>query len=262
MPKSANFMKIKTEKIPLKNGMMIRRPADMRSLLNYNILGLVNQAHRSGPLDMPELHCDTKLLPDYLALYGQPSLYHKTPLTAVCFYSYDREFDGPNGLFEAIYYNNNKRLDFFKKRFADIKIFIAPDYSVFGDIHKIENFYRIWKARIVALWFILELHAIVIPNVSYADENTFPLYFSGLENCHVIAMSAKGHIRYPNERKLFEAAIHYAVDHLPLKAIVVYSVCGKDETCLQSFRYALDQDIKIIIPANTLRDRNMLRRRV
>jgi hypothetical protein len=72
-------------------------------------------------------------------------------------------------------------------------------------------------------------------------------------------MNAKSHIRYKAERKLFEKAIRYAVDHLPLKAIIVYSVCGKDETCLKSFDYARNHGIKIIIPENTLRNRNMKR---
>lgn len=234
-------------------------PEDMRHLLNYNILKLLNQTHRCGPLDMPELHCDTKIFPDYLALYKEKSLYHITPLTAVCFYSFDIEFDGRNGLFWAIYFDDTKRLSYYKNRFKNINFFISPDYSVFGDIHKIENLYRIFRARIVALWFSLELHAIVIPNVSYADPANFPIYFNGLENCSVIAMNAKSHIRYKAERKLFEKAIRYAVDHLPLKAIIVYSVCGKDETCLKSFDYARNHGIKIIIPENTLRNRNMKR---
>jgi hypothetical protein len=244
----------------LSDGNYVRVPRDMCHLLNYNILKLLNRAQRTGPLDMPELHCDTRVFPDYLALYREQSQYHATPLTAVCFYSFDNEFDGPNGLYSAIYYDNKSRLEYFKKRFKNVRFFISPDYSVFGDIHVMENLYRIFKARIVALWFSLELHTVVIPNASYADPDSFSTYFSGLEKCSVIAMSAKSHIRYPSERKLFEKAIQYAVDQLPLKAIVVYSVCGKDETCLKSFDYAIKRGIRVIIPDNTLRSRNMNRR--
>lgn len=253
-------MKNLTKIVPLEDGTSVRMPEDMCHLLNYNILKLLNRAQRCGPLDMPELHCDTRVFPDYLALYSQKSLYHTSPMTAVCFYSFDIEFDGRNGLFWAIYFDDKKRLDYFKKRFENIKFFISPDYSVFGDIHKMENLYRIFRARIVALWFSLELHAVVIPNASYVGQESFSIYFSGLEKCSVIAMSAKSHIRYASERKLFEAAIRYAVDNLPLKAIIVYSACGKDETCLKSFSYALDHGVKVIIPDNTLRNRNMQRR--
>lgn len=253
-------MKKTTKKVKTADGTCIRTPKDMCYLLNYNVLLLLNRTHRCGPLDMPELHCDTKIFPDHLALYKQKSLYHTTPMTAICFYSFDIEFDGRNGLFWAIYFNDKKRLSYFKKRFENVKFFISPDYSVFGDVHKMENLYRIFRSRIVALWFSLELHAVVIPNVSYADSESFPLYFSGLEQCSVIAMNAKSHIRYASERKLFEKAIHYAVDNLPLKAIVVYSACGKDETCLKSFKYALNHGVKVIIPDNTLRNRNMNKR--
>lgn len=253
-------MKAKTKLVPQKDGTYTRMPVDMCHLLNYNILKLLNRSQRCGPLDMPELHCNTTVFPDYLALYRQKSLYHVSPLTAVCFYSFDIEFDGRDGLFWAIYFDDKKRLSYFKKRFENIKFFISPDYSVFGDIHKMENLYRIFRARIVALWLSLELHAVVIPNVSYADASSFPLYFSGLEKCSVIAMNAKSHIKYVSERRLFEKAIHYAVDNLPLKTIIVYSACGKDETCLKSFEYALNHGIKIIIPDNTLRNRNMNRR--
>ncbi len=175
-------MKKLTKRVPQEDGTSVRMPEDMCHLLNYNILKLLNRAKRCGPFDMPELYCNTKVFPDYLALYSQKSLYHTSPMTAVCFYSFDIEFDGRNGLFWAIYFDDKKRLAYFKNRFKNVRFFISPDYSVFGDIHKMENLYRIFRARIVALWFSLELHAVVIPNASYSDSESFSVYFSGLEN--------------------------------------------------------------------------------
>ena len=236
-----------------------REPVDMRMLLNYNILNLLNRTGRDGPLDMPVLYCDTNVYPDYLALYNQPGYYTRGERTCVCFYQYDSEFDGKDGLFWAIYFNDNERLAYFKERFKGVRFFIGPDHSVFGDIHKIENYYRILRARIICLWFSIELGAIVIPNVSYTQENDFPIYFSGLTQCSVVAFSTKCHVRYPKERKLLIAAVKYAVDHLPLKTIVVYSVCGMDETTLKLFQYASDRGIQIIIPNNSLRESNMRR---
>lgn len=113
-----------------------------------------------------------------------------------------------------------------------------------------------WKARIVTLWFILELNAVAIPNITYVSEDSFPFFFSGIENCEVVAFSTKGHIRRSVERNLLKAAVKYAVDNLPLKIIVVYSVCGKDSTSLKLFQYAIDHGIKVVIPDNTLRERN------
>lgn len=177
----------------------------------------------------------------------------------MCFYAYDNSFDGLNGLFNAIYYKNKKLLAKYKERFRDVRFFISPDYSQFGDIQAIENMYRLWKARIVTLWFIVEMHAIAIPNITYISQSTLPFFFTGLTTCSVVAFSTKGHVRYARERKLLKEAVKYAVDLLPLETIVVYSVTGKDETSLKLFKHAIDKGIKVVIPDNELRSRNQQR---
>lgn len=252
-------MKKKFKQIFLDDGTVVRAPEDMKKYLNYNILNLLNKTHRSGPLDMPVLYCNIKAYPDYLALYSQKSLYKMSKRTAVCFYQFDNEFDGKTGLFWAIYNNDTRRLEEFKLRFKTIKYFIGPDYSTFGDIHAIENYYRVFRARVVCLWFTFELGAVVIPNISYAKTEQLPMFLCGLEECNVIAINAKGHVRYARERRLLKDVIKYVCDNLPLKAIIVYSACGNDSTCLDLFNYAQEKNIQIIIPGNTLRDRNMER---
>ncbi len=254
-------MKQITCKVKNNDGSVSRKQEDMYRLLNHNIQRLLNQAERTGEFGFPVLYCNTDVFPDYLALYNQPGYYHKTKNTGICFYSYDISFDDIHGLFNAIYYGDKKLLAYYKDRFAGVKFFVSPDYSLFGDIQKIENLERVWKARIVALWFILELHAVMIPNIMYYSEDSLPITCCGLEKCHVVAFSAKGHVRYAAERALTKAAVKYVVEHLPLKAIVVYSACGNDENCLELFQYAISHGIKIIIPSNSLRDRNIERRR-
>lgn len=249
-----------TQKVYLEDGTQARENRDMYKLLNHNIQRLLNQAERAGEYGFPVLHCNTDVFPDYLALFCQPGYYHKTKNSGVCFYSYDISFDDIHGLFNAIYYGDRKLLEYYKERFRGVKFFITPDYSVFGDIQKVENLQRIWKARIVALWFIIELHAVVIPNIMYYSEESLPITCCGLEKCSVVAFSAKGHVRYATERRLTKYAIKYVVDHFPLKAIVVYSACGVDANCLKLFQYAIDKGVEIIIPDNSLRARNMERR--
>lgn len=249
-------MKQVTTKVRLDDGTIKRCKKDLKRLLNLNYLNLTNQTFATGEFDLPVLYCSTDIVPDYLALYNQPGDYHKTALTGVCFYIFDNEFDGFNGLFNAIYYNNRELLKYYKDRFRDVRFFISPDYSQFGDLQRIENIIRLWKARIITLWFILELNAVAIPNITYVSEDSFPFFFSGIENCEVVAFSTKGHIRRSVERNLLKAAVKYAVDNLPLKIIVVYSVCGKDSTSLKLFQYAIDHGIKVVIPDNTLRERN------
>ena len=162
-----------TEKILLSDGSIVRQKKDLKKLFNYHILSILNKAHRNSD-NLPELLCDIKEFPDYLALYKQPSLYNKTEMTAVCFYEYDIDFDGIDGLYNAIYYNLKKRLEFFKNRFKNVRIFITPDYSLFGDIYEPENVIRFWKARIVTLWLSIEMKAVVIPNIICVSENDHP----------------------------------------------------------------------------------------
>ena len=180
-----------TQKVCHENGTQSREIRDMYKLLNHNIQKLLNQAERVGEYGFPVLYCNTDVYPDYLALYCQPGYYHKTRCSGICFYSYDISFDNIHGLFNAIYYGDQKLLAYYKERFRNVKFFISPDYSVFGDIQKIENLARIWKARIVSLWFILELHAVVIPNIMYYSEESLPITCCGLEGCSVVAFSAK-----------------------------------------------------------------------
>lgn len=252
-------MKRVTQKVSASDGTIVRKEKDLRELLNLNYLKLTQKTLPTGELDLPALYCSTDIVPDYLALCSQPATYHQTALTGICFYVFDHQFDGINGIFNAIYYNDQKLLNSYRANFKNIKFVLSPDYSQFGDMHRWDALFRLVKARIVALWFMLELGAVVIPSTTYVAEDSFPLYFSGLENCQVVAFSTKGHVRKASERRLLKAAVQYAVDHLPLKTIVVYSVCGKDSTSLKLFQYAIDHGIRVVIPQNSLRERNQRR---
>lgn len=235
----------------------MKRKKELKKLLNFKYLDLTNKTVSCGELDLPAIYCNTEVFPDFLALYSEPSLYHKTGKTGVCFYQFDSVFDGRRGLFESIYHNDTARLDYFKKRFKNIKFVISPDYSEFGDVHVIENLYRIFKARVVAIWFIVEIGAVVIPNISLPTEKFASFVFDGLENCSVVAMSTKSHLQNKVEYERFLWKIRYTVDHLNLKAIVVYDACGSDEKVTECFSYAISKGVKIIVPDNTLKNRNI-----
>ena len=228
----------------------------LSKLLNFSYLNYTNRTHSCGVKDLPALYCKTEVYPDFLALYSEPKLYHKTDRTAVCFYQFDSVFDGKRGLFEAIYHDDTARLSYFKKRFEGVKFIIAPDYSEFGDIHVIENEYRLFKARIVALWFIVEINAIVIPNISFPTERSAEFALDGYEECSVVAISTKSHLQSPVEYERLLWKIRYTVDHLELKAIVVYDACSSDDKAIECFTYAISKGIDVIIPDNTLKSRN------
>lgn len=237
----------------------VKKNQNLIKLLNLNYLKFSNRTISRGDMDLPSIYCNTSIYPDYLALYCQKSLYRKTPRTAVCFYEFDTDFDGKNGLYWAIYYNDEKRLNYFKRRFENVKYFISPDYSLLGDIHTIENNYRLFKSRIVSLWLIFELGAVVIPNISFPDKNSYAFALDGLEKCSVVAMSTKGHMDNGVENKRLRENIRLTVDSLRLKAFIVYDVCGTNEATLDTFAYAKEKGVSIIIPDNTLKCQNSLR---
>ena len=238
----------------------MKKHENIQRLLNLNYLKYTNKTDSVGELDLPKINCNTTVYPDFLALYSETGLYKKTDKTAICFYQYDSVFDGHNGLFNALYFDLEDILKDFKKRFEGVKFFISPDYSEFGDIHIIENYYRLFKSRIVSLWFIFDLNAIVIPNITFPKEEYVDFDLDGLEDCSVVAMSTKGHIKEEIEYDRLKRKVKHTVDKLNnLKAIIVYDVCGDDKKTKEAFRYATDRGIEIIIPDNTLKERNKQR---
>ncbi len=246
----------KFKKVRSTDGSEVREELDLKKLLNLKYLDLTNRTHYVGCFDLPSVYCSTDVFPDYIALYGDPKDYKKTALTAVGFFEFDHSFDGQHGLCNAIYYNNEADLAKFKERFSGVKFFIGPDCSLLGDIDQIENIYRIKRSRLATLWFCKELKAVSIPLLTFPTLDTLDCYLDGLEDCEVIAISTKGHIADPTEYKILCLTIEEIVKKLHLKAIVVYDVCGDETKTLKAFEPATKAGIKVIIPDNSLKQRN------
>lgn len=239
----------------------MKRKQNLKKKLNLNYLTWTNLTHSIGEDDLPELYCNTTIYPDFLALFSEPGLYNKTPNTGVCFYEYDDEMDGIHGLYEAIYHNDKKLLKAYKKRFSEVRFFITPDYSECGDIHVIENKYRLFKARVTGLWLLHELDAVVIPHITYPRIKDLRYALTGLENCSVVAFSTKGYVTNFRELNNLISAVKYTTDILPLQAIVVYDTCGDNSIVEQVFQYPKNHGIQIVVPFNTLKERNQIKKR-
>ena len=74
----------------------------MRKKLNLGFLNYTDKAVPSEQFGLPSIECNTNVLPDFLALYGEKSNYHKTPFTATSFYQYDDVWDGKDGYIEDV----------------------------------------------------------------------------------------------------------------------------------------------------------------
>ncbi len=247
-------------KITLPNGDTAYELIDLRKKCCLNYLKYTNETHSCGIHGLPELVSNTDVYPDYIALYGQPSLYHHTSLTAVGFWQYDNVFDGIHGLYSAIYYGDEELLEQHRQRFEGVRIFFTPDYSQFGDVDDLEEHYRLKKARIVGLWFAKELGAVVIPFITMPTADSVGFALDGLEKCSVVAFSTKGCVDDDVERDMLKEIVKRTVDILSLKAIIVYDVCGDMAAVEDIFSYAISEGIEIVVPRNSLKDRNTARK--
>ena len=248
------------KKIILPDGSAGYEEIDLRKKLNLEFLRYTNLTHAVGKHDLPALVCNTEVFPDYIALSGYPAQYHKTPFTAVGFWEYDEKFDGYEGLFNAIYYNQEDLLQYYRERFADVRFFFTPDYSQFGEVSDIEEHYRLLKARIVGIWFAMELSAVVIPFITVPTPESIEFALDGLEACSVVAFSTKGYVENQVERDIIKELVHLTVDTLDLKSIVVYDVCSNNDAVDDIFSYATERGIKVVVPANALKNRNAAKR--
>ena len=239
-----------------KGGIKYCQKKNLKKLLNLNFTDVTNKTFSIGEYDLPYIAAKITKYPNYIALYKDKGDYLRTDRTCVSFYNYDVYFDGLCGIWNAICYDVKELKDFYRERFAGVKYFIAPDYSLCGDINKIENLHRIFRARIVSIWLTLELNAVVIPNITYSNEKIFPNMLDGMENCEVVAFSTKGLRNSGKKLSLMKKALRYTVDNLPkLRTIIIYTLSKDDEKIYSWFDYAVQHEIKLIIPSNRSRRR-------
>lgn len=230
---------------------------NLRKLYNLNYIDVSCKTHHIGKYDLPYVYNKCNIAPDYFALYSELSDYQKTNKTCVCFFQDDIKFDGLLGIWNAIYYGEEKLLDYYKERFKGVKFMVAPDYSLVEDIETFENYYRLAKARIVSMWMTIELGIICFPLLTYSKREDFPMMISGMEEVTTICVSLKGAMKTEERKKITIDAIAFAVDNLRnLKTILVYSVSSIDSNEAVFFEYAKEKGIEVIIPENSLRIQN------
>lgn len=230
---------------------------NLQKKLNLNYTWLASQVYKEGPYDIPILHCKDDYIPDFIALYSETGIYHKTKYTTICFHQNDDVFNGIDGLCNAVYYDNKARLKYFKDRFADCHYFIMPDCSLTYDQDSWDIIFRTALMRLTCLWLTFELKAHVVPLITYGIDDTFNLMITGLKECETVAFSLKGSLLEKYKEEQLKRVIKYTVDNLHnLKSIIIYDDCMEDETVYKLFEHATNKGIKLLIPPNTLKNQN------
>lgn len=77
-------------------------------------------------------------------------------------------------------------------------------------------------------------------------------------NLNYLRLTNLTHAAGKLEREILIESIKYTVDHLNLKAIIVYDVCHDNKEAETIFKYAIDRGIKVIIPPNMIKERNQI----
>ena len=245
----------KIKKVPKE----IKLNIDMESIPEDDIYGyyIMNRMEESNIHGLPMIGDFHDEYPDYIALFNHPKEYQLTDKTCVCFYIGDLYFDDIDGLYQAIIYKDIELLRYYKYRLKDIKYFIAPDYSSFGNFKDCTLIHQLEKQTVVIGWLVLELNAIVYPNLTYGSKSTFDMCFNIIYKGSNVAISLKGCSTGDNAVRLREAVKKFVDNNVP-KAIIAYSVaCNK--TTYDLLKYAIDRGVSVYVVDNTLRLRNLRR---
>jgi len=128
---------------------------------------------------------------DYLCLPGEKRKLESNKNSCLCFYVDDSRFDTIDGLYNAIIYRDNRKLDKYKEKYKDIKYVISPDYSTYIGLSKAWIVNQINKARIVTLWFQLEIGSVAIPNITFSIKEYDDICLEGIVEGSAVAMLMK-----------------------------------------------------------------------
>jgi len=104
----------------------------------------------------------------------------------------------------------------------------------------------------------MNFDADIIPNIGVCDSKTLDVYLDGIKQVNAIAISTKGRTNKKNV-ELIKQSINKACHSLiNLKYIIVYDVSINERRINDMFEEAKKMGIKIVIPDNLLKTRNLI----
>ena len=125
---------------------------------------------------------------------------------------------------------------------------------MYGDFDITVILNNLRKQLVVSLWLIFELDAVVIPLMTYANEDSLNWCFEHIIKDSVVAISLKG-VMDESNKNLFKKALKKLIDFRQPKSLIVYSV-SKEESTKEMLEYAYKNNVDVYIIDNTLLKRN------
>ena len=215
---------------------------------------LTNKTTKNNIMGLPDVAFFAYVVPDFIALVSESGLYNVTTNPCVAWFKDDSIFDTIDGIYNSIIYKDIELLKYYKNRYKDVKIFISSDYSLYGDFDITVILNNLRKQIVVSLWLIFELDAIVIPLMTYSNEESLDWCFEQIMRSSIVAISLKGVMNEP-EKSLFIKALKKLIDSRQPKSLIVYSV-SLDKSTKEMLEYAYRKNIDVYIIDNTLLSRN------
>lgn len=227
------------------------------SLLNLGILNVLDSIPCSEE-GIPQIGLHHIPYIDYCALYSDLCEYDKTDSTCLTFYEYDNVFDGRNGLWNSLVYDDKRALNAFKNRFKDLRYIAGPDFTVAADLPEEWNRFACFKSAVINGWLRLNTHAEIIPNISYVGKESLAYCFAGIEKGSFLAYSTKGNLNSLEGKEFVKESLKAAIDAIEPIGIMIFATSFRLSKDDPLFAYAISKGVEILIPETRARERNRL----
>ncbi len=115
-------------------------------------------------------------------------------------------------------------------RLRRFRCVISPDFSLYVDMPQPMKMWNVYRNRLLAAWW-QSVGLDVIPNVSWAEPDSYSYCFEGLPLHSIVAIGSMGANRYRLTRYLWLKGYHTALELLEPTLIIRYGerVPGEDE---------------------------------
>jgi hypothetical protein len=192
---------------------------------------------------------------DYICLLGEKRNYHKTENTCLGNFVYDYHFDTIDGIYNAIIYKQNELLASIKEFLNQFKYVINYDYSTYMSMGKNIIINQITKSRIVCQWINEYTNATCIPVITFSLKEYDNICLEGIVRGSAVAISLESCLQSKEMRDRLTCVIKKVVDSIRPECIVIYTTSVKTDI-YSMFKYAVDNNIKLVIPSTLMNERN------
>lgn len=187
---------------------------------------MVKDAKFEGKYDFPIIPQDYIKIPKNLVSYDKINLLKNKKEHFCHFYIDDQKFDGPNGIWNGLTKENQKR-GFNLSKFNSVDGIISPDFSTYLDMPKAMQIWNTYRNRAFG-YYLYKLGFYVIPNVRWSDKDSYEYCFDGIIENGVVAVGSLGLGKTIENRNLFINGFIELINRKHPKVVIIYGSIFKE----------------------------------